>query len=224
MQTLSENRRAKGGDSPHPALHAAVRRACLAAVLGIAILSSTVAQSADTGTAQEGAVQEVVVTGSLIQRTDTETPAPVQVVTSDDIANSGYTSVADVLHALPSNGQGNLNQSFGTAFASGAAGVSLRGMTVDATLVLIDGHRMAAYPISDDGQRSFVDVSNIPLGVIDRVEVLKDGASAVYGSDAIAGVVNIILKKTFVGQEIARTNCHQNQAKPRQTFLHSPSP
>lgn len=149
----------------------------------------------------EVSLQQVTVTGTRIERTDTDTPAPVQIITSQQIANSGYTSISDVLHALTSNGQGNLNQSFNGAFAAGASGVSLRGMTVDATLVLIDGHRMANYPISDDGERSFVDVANLPESVIDRIEVLKDGASAVYGSDAIAGVVNIVLKKTFVGAE-----------------------
>lgn len=147
-------------------------------------------------------MQQVVVTGSRIVRSDTDTPAPVQIITSEQIANSGYTSISDVLHALTSNGEGNLNQSFNGSFAAGGSGVSLRGLTVDATLVLIDGHRMVNYPISDDGERSFVDVANLPESIIDRVEVLKDGASAVYGSDAIAGVVNIILKKSFVGANV----------------------
>ena len=144
-------------------------------------------------------VETVVVTGSRILRTDTDTPAPIQTVTAENIANSGLTSVSDVLARVTANGQGNLGQSFSGAFAAGASGVALRGMTVDATLVLVDGHRMANYPISDDGSRSFVDVANLPLAAIDRIEVLKDGASAVYGSDAIAGVVNVILKKTFTG-------------------------
>jgi iron complex outermembrane receptor protein len=172
------------------------------ATAGIAatILASPVLQ-ADDSAVEQSTLQQVTVTGSRIGRSDTDTPSPVQVITSEQITNSGYTSVSDVLHALTSNGQGNLNQSFSGAFAAGASGVSLRGLTVDATLVLIDGHRMANYPISDDGERSFVDVGNLPESVIDRIEVLKDGASAVYGSDAIAGVVNIILKKTFVGAD-----------------------
>src|ERR1019366_9955269 len=99
-------------------------------------------------------------------------------------------------------GQGTLSQSFSGAFASGAAGVALRGLNVGATLVLVDGHRTAPYPIGDDGYRSFVDVANLPFDAIERVEVLKDGASAVYGSDAIAGVVNIILKKSYQGAQI----------------------
>jgi iron complex outermembrane receptor protein len=181
----------------------AVQRACLASAIAAAMLASAIVRADDSTTDEGPALQQVIVTGSRIERSDTDTPAPLQVITSQQIADSGYTSVSDVLHALTSNGQGNLNQSFNGAFAAGASGISLRGLTVDATLVLIDGHRMANYPISDDGERSFVDVGNLPESVIDRIEVLKDGASAVYGSDAIAGVVNIILKKTFVGTDVS---------------------
>jgi iron complex outermembrane recepter protein len=174
----------------------------MAGAIAAMILASPVMRADDSAT-QQPTLQQVIVTGSRIERNDLDTPSPVQVITSEQITNSGYTSISDVLHALTSNGQGNLNQSFNGAFAAGASGVSLRGLTVDATLVLIDGHRMANYPISDDGERSFVDVGNLPESVIDRIEVLKDGASAVYGSDAIAGVVNIILKKTFVGTDVS---------------------
>src|SRR5882757_2466523 len=148
------------------------------------------------------AVERVVITGSAIPRTEAETPAPVQVITREEIQRVGATSVNDVLKALTANGSGNLQQAFSGAFAGGAAGVALRGMTVDATLVLIDGKRMAPYPISDDGQRSFVDVSNLPLAIIERIEILKDSGSALYGSDAIAGVVNIITRKTYTGTQV----------------------
>jgi len=147
-------------------------------------------------------LQEVVVTGSLIKRTDTETPSPVQVLSAADLRNSGYTNVADILQNLSANGMGSLNQGFGQAFASGGSGIALRGLTVGDTLTLIDGERMVAYPLSDDGERSFVDVSAIPINAIESVEVLKDGASALYGADAIAGVVNIKLKQTYVGAEL----------------------
>src|SRR5471032_2965733 len=145
------------------------------------------------------AAQQVIVTGSNVRRTDSETPSPVQVLTAADIKNSGYTSVGDVLHNITANNMGSLSQSAPSAFAAGGSGVALRGLTVGATLVLIDGHRMASYPMPDDGERDFVDISSIPIEAIERIEVLKDGASAVYGSDAIAGVVNVILKKTFTG-------------------------
>lgn len=149
--------------------------------------------------AAEPNVQRVVVTGSLISRADKETPSPVQVLSAEDLAKSGYTSVAEVLSNLASNGQGALASGFSGAFANGGAGVSLRGLSVGLTLVLIDGHRMAPYPLADDAQRQFVDISSIPFEAVDRIEVLKDGASAVYGSDAVSGVVNVILKKTYNG-------------------------
>lgn len=166
---------------------------------GMAVIASMPAMAQQ---ATDPNVQRVVVTGSLISRTDKETPSPVQVLTSDDLAKSGLTSIAEVLSNLSANGQGSLGTGFAGAFANGGSGVSLRGLTVGLTLVLIDGKRMAPYPLSDDAQRQFVDVSSIPFDAVDRVEVLKDGASAMYGSDAVSGVVNIILKKTFNGTNI----------------------
>ncbi len=164
------------------------------------------AQATTTTNATAGSetteLQEVVVTGSLIRRTDTETPSPVQVITQEDLVNSGYTTVSEVLRNLSANGAGTLSQSFNQAFAGGGAGVSLRGLTVGGTLTLIDGHRMVGYPLTDDGERNFVDVTAIPFNAVESVEVLKDGASAEYGSDAIAGVVNIILRKSFTGAHV----------------------
>src|SRR6202021_2187562 len=155
-----------------------------------------------TAAAQGPELEEIGVTGSLIKRTDTETPSPVQIITDQDLKNSGYTNVVDVLRNLSANGQGTLNQGFGQAFASGGSGIALRGLTVGDTLTLIDSERMVAYPLSDDGEARFVDVSPIPFNAIDSVEVLKDGASALYGADAIAGVVNIKLKQSYVGSEL----------------------
>ena len=150
MQSLPNKRPARSRVSYRSAVGSAARQSCVTGCMAVAILASAVGQAADLDTDQ-GSLEQVVITGSRIQRTDTDTPAPVQVITSEQIANSGYTSISDVLHALTANGQGNLNQSFNGSFAAGGSGVSLRGMTVDATLVLIDGHRMANYPISDDG-------------------------------------------------------------------------
>lgn len=147
-------------------------------------------------------VQRVEITGSNIRRADAETPSPVQVISADDMKKSGYTTVSQVLQNITANGQGTLSNSLGNSFATGASGISLRGFNTGATLVLIDGHRMAPYPLPDNAQYSFVDISNIPFDTIERIEILKDGASAVYGSDAIAGVVNVILKKSFVGTKV----------------------
>src|SRR5437879_52402 len=148
-------------------------------------------------------IERIEVTGSAIRRTDTETPSAVQVITGEDLRRTGYADVSDVLRSIAANGAGTLSQSFNFAFAGGGSGISLRGLAVGATLVLIDGHRMAPYPLSDDVQRSFVDISSIPFDAVESIEVLKDGASALYGSDAIAGVVNIKLKKTFTGAHIS---------------------
>jgi len=168
--------------------------------LGIGMLAQP-AFAQDTTTAAP--VQRVEITGSSIRRVDAETPSPVQVLTSEDLKKSGFTSVADVLSNITANGQGTLSQGFSGAFAAGATAISLRGLNSSATLVLIDGHRMAPNALADDGQRLFVDTSNIPFDSVERIEILKDGASAIYGSDAMAGVVNVILKKNFVGTTVS---------------------
>jgi len=187
--------------------------AALALPAASVIASVSFAQTAPKNATgpSDATVETVIVTGSRIRRTESETPSPVQTITAEEIHDSGYTSTQEILHNLTANGQGTLSQSFSGAFASGAAGIALRGLNVGSTLTLIDGHRMAPYPIGDDGQRSFVDVANLPFDAIERVEVLKDGASAIYGSDAVAGVVNIILKKAYQGASLtadAGTSSH----------------
>lgn len=144
-------------------------------------------------------LDRVEITGSNIRRLDSETASPVQIITQEEMVRAGYTTVNEVLRDITANGQGLLSQGFSRAFAGGASGVALRGLGVGATLVLIDGVRMAAYPLSDDAQRPFVDIASIPFSVVERIEVVLDGASAIYGSDAIGGVVNVILKKSFTG-------------------------
>jgi iron complex outermembrane recepter protein len=146
-------------------------------------------------------VESVVVTGSYLHRTDAETPSVIQTITAAEMQKTGATNLSDVIRSVSADNSGTLTQNFSGAMAGGSSGVSLRGLSVDATLVLVDGHRMAPYALADDGQRPFVDLSSLPLGIVERVEVLKDGASSIYGSDAIAGVVNIILKKEFQGFE-----------------------
>ena len=173
-----------------------------AGAVAAALFAASAGAQQSNSVSQGPELQEIVVTGSLIKRTDTETPSPVQIITSQDLKDSGNTQVSDVLRNLAANGSGTLNQGFGQAFAAGATGIALRGLSVGDTLTLIDSERMVPYPLSDDGERSFVDVSAIPFNAVDTVEVLKDGGSALYGADAIAGVVNIKLKKTYVGSEV----------------------
>lgn len=178
--------------------------------VGLTVLSlQAEAQTAGDTTSDQAAtdsdqnLQEVVVTGSIIPRRDLETPSPVQVITADELTQSGYTSVQQALNALSSNGQGTLSQAFTGGFAGGASGIALRGLTVGETLTLVDGERMVDYPIPDDDERGFVDTSSIPMLAVDHIDVLKDGASSEYGSDAIAGVINVILKKTFTGAQFS---------------------
>lgn len=146
-------------------------------------------------------LQTITVTGSAIPRIDTETPSPVTVISAQQIARSGFTTISDVVRSISADNSGSIPNSFTNGFAAGSSGVALRGLTVDSTLVLIDGQRNASYPVSDDGERSFVDLNTIPLAAVERIEVLKDGASSLYGADAIAGVVNIILKPGYQGAE-----------------------
>jgi iron complex outermembrane recepter protein len=152
--------------------------------------------------AQAGASREppvVEVTGTRLMRTDAATPSPVDIITRADIAQSGKTNLSDVVRSLTIDNNGSIGLGNVSGFAMGSSGVALRGLAVNATLVLVNGRRMVHYGLADDVQRTFVNLSAIPLDVVDRIEVLKDGASAIYGSDAIAGVVNIILRKQYQG-------------------------
>ena len=146
-------------------------------------------------------LQTITVTGSAIPRIDVETPSPVTVITATQIARSGLTTLSDVVRAISADNSGSIPNAFANGFAAGSSGVALRGLTVNSTLVVIDGHRVTNYPVADDGERSFVDLNTIPLAAVERIEVLKDGASSLYGADAIAGVVNIIMKPSFKGVE-----------------------
>jgi iron complex outermembrane receptor protein len=152
--------------------------------------------------AQEAAqrpVARVEITGSNIRRAQAETASSVITVSRADIERSGKTTVAELLQTLAVDNQGSVPASFGAGFAAGASGISLRGLGAASTLVLVNGRRMAPYGLADDGQKQFSDLNVIPADAVDRIEILKDGASSIYGSDAIAGVVNVILRKEFKG-------------------------
>jgi iron complex outermembrane receptor protein len=178
-----------------------ISRALLPAAAAAAVtFAGTAAVEAQEQPAQaQQPIQTVVITGSYIPRIDKETPSPVTTISAEDIERSGLTTVADVVRTISADNSGTLPTAFPGAFAAGASGVALRGLTVNSTLVLIDGLRAANYALPDDGVRGFVDLNSIQIGTIDRVEVLRDGASSVYGADAIGGVVNVILKKQFQG-------------------------
>ncbi len=167
----------------------------------VAIQAQKDANDANNPSNDAAQAGDVVVTGTLFRRTNTETASPVTVLTSQNLEQRGINTVEDAVQRLSANGAGTLPTSFSAngAFAAGASAPSLRGLTTDSTLVLFDGLRAAYYPLADDGVRNFVDINTIPDAIVDRIEVLKDGASSTYGADAVAGVINVITKKQITG-------------------------
>jgi iron complex outermembrane recepter protein len=156
--------------------------------------------------AADAPVETVVVTGSRIARgSDFESPSPVVTVDRESIERSGYNNLQQLMEKMPANGNGAFSTRGNNqdSTANGAASISLRGLGADATLVLVNGRRVAISAFAESITTNFVDINSIPVAAIERVEVLKDGSSAVYGSDAVAGVVNIILRRDFTGLETA---------------------
>ena len=171
-----------------------------AVLIGAGLSSPVLAQAAAAADAPAAADQEVVVTGTLFRNASAATASPVTVLTSQDLANRGINTVADAVQSLAANNAGAMNSNWSqNGFAKGASAPSLRGLTDGRTLTLFDGLRSAPYPLADDGVRNFVDINTIPGSIVDRVEILQDGASSTYGADAVAGVVNIIVKKQITG-------------------------
>ncbi len=141
-------------------------------------------------------IEAVEVTGSRIKRVDAETSQPIQVITRADIEKTGLTNVYDILNNITaSDGSGLSTVTTQTNGSDGAQTISLRGLGASRTLVLVDGKRW----VSEDG---IVDTTTIPVAIVERIDVLKDGASAIYGSDAIAGVINIITRKNYDGAQV----------------------
>src|SRR5256886_12233837 len=141
---------------------------------------------------RRGVTEELIVTGSRIRRKDLTTPAPVTVVTREQFESSGRMTIGDYLQTMPEQGNApnfQLNTGGINYGADGTTRINLRSLGIARTLVLINGRRVVPGGL---GASAAVDLNTIPTEAVDRVEVLKDGASAVYGSDAIAGVVNII--------------------------------
>jgi iron complex outermembrane receptor protein len=170
------------------------------------------APAAAAPTAQDQATDtaptpDIVVTGTLFRNASAATASPVTVLTSNDLANRGINTVADAVQSLSANNGGTLNSNWSQfGFPKGASAPSLRGLTDGRTLTLFDGLRSAPYPLADDGYRNFVDINTIPDSIVDRVEVLQDGASSTYGADAVAGVVNVIVKKEVSGLHLNASN------------------
>lgn len=183
--------------------------AIVAAMIGAFVLPQfALAQDSAAATsqqAQEGeddakdadkAMEKIVVTGSLIPQTELETFTPVTVISAEDIKTRGYTQISDVVKESSFATGGVQGSQSSASFTQGAETASLFGLNVGYTKYLIDGRPMADYPALYNGSDAFNNISGIPIELVDRIEVLPGGQSSLYGSDAIAGVINIILKKT----------------------------
>jgi len=174
----------------------AVRYGLLAGLAAAAVAPAAFAQEAEEGEAQT--LDRIEVTGSRLKRADIEGAVPVIVIDRATIDATGDVSVADVLRDSTFASFGNFKPQSGSS-AQSLATVNLRGLGSGRTLVLIDGRRAPTNPMSAS---SGADLNAIPLAAVERIEILSDGASAVYGSDAIGGVVNVILRKDFNGAEL----------------------
>src|SRR3569833_617142 len=155
---------------------------------------------APTDQATDATPPDIVVTGTLFRSTR-DTVSPITTLSAENLDKAGITNIADAVRSISTDNTGSVPSAFANGFGSGGAGVSLRGLTVNSTQVLIDGIRTTYYPYADDGQRAFVDLNSIQKSNIQRIDVLKDGASSTYGAAAIGGVVNIITRKQITGIE-----------------------
>src|SRR6202050_2004872 len=199
LQTLEH-----AGD-PVNSLLPLLRAGAIAALgLSLSFVSITIADAQSQGTSPSpsstGELQTVQVTGSLIRTTDRVNFNQVQVISAEEIAASGEGTVADYLRDLATNTASSWADIFAYG-AAGGAGMALRGLSEKYTLVLVDGVRVAPYGFPSNGTDTFVDLNSLPITAIERIEIVKTGAVSQYGSDAIAGVVNIITRKNFTGAE-----------------------
>jgi iron complex outermembrane recepter protein len=182
-----------------------VRQFLFAGFIAGALLAPQAALAQDSGEAKrkpEG-VEEITVTGSLIKRTATDGPQPVTVIDAAQLENLAVLSPIEVLDKVSANsGSEFRSDAFTSGGTYGTANVNLRGLGLGTTLVLVDGRRQVVSGTTSNDGSSFVDINNFPLGMIERVEILKEGAAATYGSDAVAGVVNFITKKDATGFDL----------------------
>jgi outer membrane receptor protein involved in Fe transport len=179
--------------------------------LTTAVFAALIASSAATVQAQQAEptepapqsgqeeLERVTVTGSRIKRAEIEGPSPVTVITAAQIEREGFNTVYDALNTLTQASGSTQNELFQGGFTPNASVINLRGLGPGRTLLLINGRRAADYPLPYNGQSNFANFGNIPAAAVERIELLAGGASAIYGSDAVAGVVNVILKTNYEG-------------------------
>ena len=173
---------------------------------------AAVANTAD----DEHPVETMTVTGTRLANAD---PAGVVTISRDEIARSGAVTLNAVMKEMVFGAAGVIDEQFTQGFAPASSSVDLRGMGVSRTLVLVDGRRMPVFPFARGGSESFVDLNTIPLGNIERIEVLKDGASAIYGADAVAGVVNIITRRGGTGTQVSARVSATSESDGEEAYL-----
>jgi outer membrane receptor protein involved in Fe transport len=180
------------------AVGAAGASAASLAYMPTALAANTaVGPNAETASSTDS-LQEIIVTGSRVRRVDVETADPVLVLDQSTIAQSGAVTLGDLIDRIPSIAGASMNPSLNNGGGFGESNIELRGLNATRTLILIDGRR-----INLAGSVGAVDVNQIPINYIDHVDVLKEGAGAIYGSDAIAGVVNFVTRKNVDGFELS---------------------
>lgn len=182
-------------------------RAILALLLGAAMAPLAVAQTAaakQENKDESVKLEKFEVTGSRIPRSDVEGPSPVKIITSEEIRASGRSNVAELLREIPEASTIGINEGGTISAVRGANALNLRNLGANNTLVIVDGRRVVLTG-NNSGGTTFVDLNRFPVSMIERIEVLKDGASAIYGADATSGVVNIITRKDYNGAELSTT-------------------
>jgi len=163
---------------------------------------------ADTNEDEAVTLDAVTVTGSNLRGIDLQEAQPITILDAEDIKQFGASNVADLLKQVTETGGGTGNFSTANSGAlqadapAGTAGASLRGLGTSSTLTLVNGRRVAASSFAN-GSENFVDINAIPMAAIDRIEILTTGASAIYGADAVAGVINLVLRKDFEGLRLS---------------------
>lgn len=191
-------------------LQSAARAAARHGLIAFVGASIAVAQQVPTtpnatnASGQPQTLEPFEVTGSRIKRLDIETPQPVLLLSAADLELTGFSTVADAMRALPFNsGQALTPVSSGTSFTPGLNAINLRGLGNNNVLMLVNGRRTAPYGASGfNGFQSMFDLNSLPVSAIEAIEVLKDGGSAIYGSDAVSGVVNVKLRKDYSGANV----------------------
>lgn len=167
--------------------------------------AAALGQTAAPFIAEQDAVEELVVTGTFLRRKQqATTPTPITIVGQQDLRDIGAADIADLINTLPNNfGSENFNDAFTQNLNRGTESINLRGLGVSSTLVLLNNKRQVTSAAPTDSGLNFVDTASlVPLIAIDRVEILEGGASPIYGTDAVAGVVNFITRENFEGLEL----------------------